>query len=120
MDVISGVILKTFREFIYPTERPTLSKLCKKVTKIRQHQVDKGIPLEMCLNKFNDWMGKVINKHNLTWDTDEYGEKVNTAFVAWNNEDIEYLWMECSRKRIRMPSYFYKWIDLVFIWKVSL
>lgn len=119
IEVITGIIVSEFREFLRPTERPILSKFCKEVTNIRQHQVDRGITLKECMTKFDDWVEKLTNKYNMKWGScDLCRNDVNTALVTWNNWDIEYLWSECTRKNIYMPNYFDKWADLVFIWKV--
>jgi len=60
-----GEILSTFRSFVQPQNQPTLSEFCKKLTGIRQREIDGAEPFSHVLKEFQAW----LNHPFWTWSS---------------------------------------------------
>jgi inhibitor of KinA sporulation pathway (predicted exonuclease) len=54
----NGEVISEFCEFIKPKINQELSEFCKKLTTIKQHQVDSADLFPAVLERFHDWIGK--------------------------------------------------------------
>jgi len=100
--------------FVKPTEQPTLSTFCTKLTGITQEVVDSAQTIEDTLKKVHDWL---VEKKLLFC---EYEEALTTT-----NHDIQFLFAtdgkwdfkkflipELQRKHIRIPYYYTHVLDV--------
>jgi len=97
-----------FQSFVKPEKHPYLTGFCIGLTGITQEIVDNAPKFLDVLNSFEQWM----EKNNLIKDG-EILESSSFSLVTWSNSDIQaMLASQCKREKIKLPSYFHKWIDL--------
>ncbi|ESO87198.1 hypothetical protein LOTGIDRAFT_183637 [Lottia gigantea] len=115
LNLSNGEIEDEFQFYIQPQEEPVLSMFCKELTGISQQQVDEGIPLALCIKKFNHWLEKIEREKNIMFNNADFvppGVKAATV-VTWSDWDLSVcLLYEARRKQIRTPYQLNNWIDL--------
>jgi len=100
LDAATGELGASFRVFVRPTEHPVLSTFCTKLTGVRQQDVDAAPTLAEALVLVDDW----LRAQGVTRDF---------AFAADSPFDFRrFLHPECERKKVVLPSYYYRWIDV--------
>ncbi len=57
VDVETGEVLDTFQAFVQPIHRPTLSAFCKRLTNIKQRDVDLAQTFAAVLDAWKAWLG---------------------------------------------------------------
>lgn len=120
LNLQSRVIEADFHTFIRPTEEPKLSDFCKSYTGISQSDVDNGLLLSEAIRKFHEWIRSFRFSKGIVL-MDDATQKQNTVFVTWTDMDLGiYLPRECSRKKIKLPPYFNRWIDSREYYSVSI
>lgn len=77
--------------------------------------------MDKAILDFNKWMKDIVTKHNLVlYKTNSSDINGNTALMTWSDWDFGVcLKKECSRKRIKKPTYFDQWIDLRALYRVN-
>ncbi|XP_041364611.1 ERI1 exoribonuclease 2-like [Gigantopelta aegis] len=110
----SGQIESEFQYYVQPSEHPVLSDFCKQLTGITQDQVEQGIPLSLCLKKFDHWISRLHKEKGVTFTVDNSKTVAAlTTIVTWSDWDLGVcLQYECRRKQIRKQPVFNSWIDL--------
>ncbi|CAD5124542.1 DgyrCDS12820 [Dimorphilus gyrociliatus] len=112
----TGKVESEFHYYVQPQEHPILSDFCKELTGITQAQVERGIPLRLCLDLFCKWMRKMSEEKGFVFDN-RLGKKA-CAFITWSDWDLSVcLHNECKRKQIRKPIELNSWIDLRRVFK---
>lgn len=120
LNLQSRVIEADFHTFIRPTEEPILSEFCRNYTGITQNDVDNGVILSDAIKQFHEWIQSFRFSKGIIL-MDDGKRKQNTVFVTWTDFDLGiYLPKECTRKHIKLPPYFDKWIDLRDYYSVSI
>lgn len=112
VDLKTGQICDEFREYLKPREFPTLSDFCVNLTNISQQTVNQGISIEECLTRFDAWIKKVILTYQLQLPKMRENDQGNCVLATWTVWDSICLSKECSRKKIKKPSYFGQWCDV--------
>jgi len=110
----TGIIEKEFHRYLRPVEYPILSDYCKNLTGIAQKTVDEGELFPNVVEDFRKWMKDTVKEKNLILPkTTKSLPEGNCALVSWGNWDfLIQLKNECTRKKVRRPSFFNQWIDL--------
>ncbi len=118
LDTHTLEIVDTFQEYIKPIHHPKLTDYCVNLTGITQEQVDNGISLFECLQKYETW----LRKNNIRKGSQEDMSKI----VAEGKEDFILLtcgdWdlntmlaRQMCYEEMRYsiyPDYFKKWINI--------
>lgn len=114
INLTTGEIEKEFHEYLRPVEIPILSEYCVNLTGITQETVDEGELFADVMEKFRKWMKETIQEKKLVLPkTRKSNPDGNCAMVTWGNWDfLIQLRNECTRKKVRRPSFFNQWIDL--------
>ncbi|XP_055695652.1 ERI1 exoribonuclease 2 [Lutzomyia longipalpis] len=114
LNLETGKIEKEFQRYVFPTENPKLSAFCTRLTGITQDQVDNGVPLCTCLMLFTNWVKEILNEKGLTFpNCNRDNLHGDIALATWTNWDLGLcLRLECSRKRLKKPSFCNQWIDI--------
>ncbi|NWH40919.1 ERI2 exoribonuclease, partial [Chloropsis hardwickii] len=117
LNTSTGAIESEFHMYVQPQEHPILSEFCTKLTGITQNQVDKGVPLNICLSQFLKWIQKIQKEKKIMFSTDSQSNSTSEAnacaFVTWTDWDLGVcLHYECKRKQLRKPDILNSWIDL--------
>ena len=103
IDVKKLEVAYKFHHYIKPTENPILSKFCTELTGIEQNTVDKGILLTEALSKLDDFMKET----NII--------KSNFIIATCGDQDLKQcLREEAKYKKITLPDYLKKWINIKF------
>ncbi|PAV82935.1 hypothetical protein WR25_00959 [Diploscapter pachys] len=90
-----------FHKYIKPTINPTLTTFCTSLTRIEQETVNNGKKLFGVLKDFDSWLEENQIK------------QTNFTFVTYSDWDLKFVLSdECRAKKIKIPEYFTKWIDL--------
>ncbi|KAM9769787.1 ERI1 exoribonuclease 2 [Menidia menidia] len=120
LNTSTGEIESEFHTYVQPQEHPVLSEFCTELTGIVQEQVEAGIPLQICLSRFNRWlqnlqlrMGVAFpNRQQASSSTPAVSQKLCT-FLTWSDWDLGVcLQYECKRKQLHKPGVLNSWIDL--------
>ncbi|XP_013390057.1 ERI1 exoribonuclease 2 [Lingula anatina] len=113
MNTNNGEVESEFHHYVQPSENPMLSEFCKKLTGISQEQVEEGIPLSLCLSKFNTWIKNISQERKLVFEQSVSEGQNLCTIVTWSDWDLGVcLLYECRRKQIRKPAALNSWIDL--------
>ncbi|XP_064529022.1 ERI1 exoribonuclease 2 [Pseudopipra pipra] len=117
LNTSTGEIESEFHVYVQPQEHPVLSEFCTELTGITQDQVDKGVPLNICLSLFMKWIQKIQKEKKIIFSTDTQSNFSSEAkactFVTWTDWDLGVcLQYECKRKQLRKPDILNSWIDL--------
>ncbi|NXD49463.1 ERI2 exoribonuclease, partial [Corvus moneduloides] len=117
LNTSTGEIESEFHMYVQPQENPILSGFCTGLTGITQDQVDKGVPLNICLSQFLKWIQKIQKEKKIIFSTDSQSNSTSEAkacaFVTWTDWDLGVcLHYECKRKQLRKPEILNSWIDL--------
>ena len=80
-----GEVLSIFNKFVKPTVNPILSDFCKKLTSIRQDDVDRSRPFPHIIDIFKDWI-------------DIYDEPY--CLVSWGKYDKRQLIADCNLHKL--------------------
>ncbi|KAK5899011.1 hypothetical protein CesoFtcFv8_008532 [Champsocephalus esox] len=119
LNTSTGEIESEFHTYVQPQERPLLSEFCTELTGIKQAQVEAGIPLQICLSRFNRWLQKVQVEKGLVFPNRQEKSSAPSpsqkpcAFVTWSDWDLGVcLQYECKRKQLHKPDVLNSWIDL--------
>nr|XP_033818821.1 ERI1 exoribonuclease 2 isoform X2 [Geotrypetes seraphini] len=123
LNTSNGDIVSEFQSYVQPQEHPFLSEFCTELTGIKQDQVDKGLPLKICLSQFSKWIAKLQQENQFTFISavaNDSGPGSNLcAFVTWSDWDLGVcLHYECKRKQLRKPDILNSWIDLRATYKL--
>ncbi|KAJ4944256.1 hypothetical protein JOQ06_012801 [Pogonophryne albipinna] len=119
LNTSTGEIESEFHTYVQPQERPLLSEFCTELTGIKQVQVEAGIPLQICLSRFNRWLQKMQVEKGLVFPNGQQKSSAPSpsqkpcAFVTWSDWDLGVcLQYECKRKQLHKPDVLNSWIDL--------
>ncbi|MCA1064519.1 3'-5' exonuclease (plasmid) [Rossellomorea sp. AcN35-11] len=86
VDLETGKPVKYYETMIKPDAFPTLSVFCKQLTRIKQSEVDNGVPFEQLINELT-----------------EIYETYNPYIVTWSHRDKEWLMQACSKANVPFP-----------------
>ncbi|KAK7929631.1 hypothetical protein WMY93_006026 [Mugilogobius chulae] len=119
LNTSTGSVEAEFHSYVQPQEHPTLSGFCTELTGITQAQVEAGVPLHICLSRFNRWLVTQQQQKSLVFPNTQHSTakapdtpKLCT-FLTWSDWDLGVcLLYECKRKQINKPSVLNSWIDL--------
>jgi inhibitor of KinA sporulation pathway (predicted exonuclease) len=100
LDASTRQVVSEFREFVQPTENPTLSRYCKSLTSITQRQVADAQPLEVVLESFSTWL------------LEQTGPATALPVTCGDWDLKMVLPRECQRKGIRIPQTLEKWVNI--------
>ncbi|PAV76879.1 hypothetical protein WR25_26775 [Diploscapter pachys] len=90
-----------FHQYVKPTVNPILTPFCTSLTGIIQNTVDNGKTLPEVLKDFDFWLEENQIK------------QTNFAFVTCGDWDLKFaLPDECQAKKMQIPEYFTKWINV--------
>ncbi|VDM31981.1 unnamed protein product [Hydatigera taeniaeformis] len=111
----TGQVVDEFHRYVRPTESPTLSDFCKKLTGISQRTVDTASDLQQVLQEFENWLELKKKEYDCVF---KLGRSNAAVFVTWTDWDIRTcLWGECQRKRLSLPVDLLTRIDLKAVFK---
>ncbi|XP_037945030.1 ERI1 exoribonuclease 2-like isoform X2 [Teleopsis dalmanni] len=116
----TGKIEAEFHKYILPIEIPKLSAFCTSLTGITQKTVESGMPLQIALTIFQEWLRKELRARNLVLPkmTKESKQSKSCALVTWTDWDFGIcLAKECARKGLKKPSFFNQWIDIRAVYR---
>ena len=54
---------------------------------LMQHQVDDGIPINLCLSRFSHWLKKLVQEKNVSYNMAGSAESRRCTFVTWSGEN---------------------------------
>ncbi|XP_061587216.1 ERI1 exoribonuclease 2 [Cololabis saira] len=119
LNTSTGEVESEFHAYVQPQEHPILSEFCTELTGITQDQVEAGLPLHICLSRFNRWLqrlrlelGVVFPDKLQTYSAPLPSQKLST-FLTWSDWDLGVcLQYECKRKQLHKPDVLNSWIDL--------
>ncbi|XP_014907113.1 ERI1 exoribonuclease 2 [Poecilia latipinna] len=119
LNTSSGEVESEFHMYVQPQEHPVLSEFCTELTGITQVQVEAGVPLQICLSRFNRWVqnlqldkGVMFPNKQQTCSASDVSQKLCT-FLTWSDWDLGVcLQYECKRKQLHKPDVLSSWIDL--------
>lgn len=80
-----GDILSSFNQFVRPLVNPTLSPFCKRLTSIKQRNVNSAGTFPAVAQKFQDWIGVGDEEFSLN---------------AWGEQDILFLKNDCQLHKL--------------------
>ncbi|KAF3687929.1 ERI1 exoribonuclease 2 [Channa argus] len=93
LNTSTGEIESEFHTYVQPQEHPILSSFCSELTGITQMQVEAGIPLQMCLSRFNRWLqnlqlelGVVFPRRQQIYTAPSPSQRLCT-FLTWSGLD---------------------------------
>ncbi|PCI32082.1 MAG: exonuclease [Elusimicrobia bacterium] len=87
--------LDDFSIFVHPTEEPTLSDFCKKLTSITQPDIDNALLFPDAFEKFLEWVGDGPHR-----------------FCSWGAYDLKQFRVDCDRNNIPMPDWLEPHVNL--------
>ncbi|KAM4750444.1 ERI1 exoribonuclease 2 [Anableps anableps] len=119
LNTSSGEVESEFHTYVQPQEHPVLSEFCTDLTGITQVQVEAGVPLQICLSRFNRWVqnlrlekGVIFPNKQQICSASSPSQKLCT-FLTWSDWDLGVcLQYECKRKQLHNPDVLNSWIDL--------
>ncbi|XP_041474047.1 ERI1 exoribonuclease 2-like [Lytechinus variegatus] len=112
LNATNGQLESEFQQYVMPDEHPILSDFCTEFTGISQEQVENGVPLFICLNKFTSWLKRIESEKNVAYNRSTDDTKKLCTFVTWSDWDLGVcLHYECQRKQLYKPSTLNHWID---------
>uniref|UniRef100_A0A3Q2D211 ERI1 exoribonuclease 2 n=1 Tax=Cyprinodon variegatus TaxID=28743 RepID=A0A3Q2D211_CYPVA len=119
LNTSTGEVESEFHTYVQPQEHPVLSEFCTELTGITQGQVESGVPLQICLSRFNRWLqnlrmekGVMFPNNKQTSSASSPSQKLCT-FLTWSDWDLGVcLQYECKRKQLHKPDVLNSWIDL--------
>jgi inhibitor of KinA sporulation pathway (predicted exonuclease) len=79
-----GEVLAVFNKFVKPTVNPVLSDFCKKLTTIKQNEVDASRTFPKIIQEWQDWI-----------DIDE-----DYRLASWGKFDIQLLRNDCNLHKL--------------------
>jgi len=107
----------TLQVYVRPTENPTLSLFCRKLTGINQAHVEQAPILLDALPQIDEWLqlhsllpcsGLQTLSENSSWP-------YKFALVTDGGRDpVSFVAIECKRKGVPMPSYYKRWVNLEY------
>ncbi|GET90314.1 hypothetical protein, conserved [Leishmania tarentolae] len=102
VDVRLQRVVAEFHRFVRPRYKRELSPFCKKLTGMRQEDVDTAPSLEEVIRQFERWLSQTLPPH------------ARCIFVTDGPMDLrEFMYYHSvSRQGIRFPSLFYQFIDV--------
>ncbi|KAM3864622.1 ERI1 exoribonuclease 2 [Diretmus argenteus] len=118
LNTSTGVVESEFHTYVQPQEHPILSEFCTELTGITQRQVEAGVPLHICLSRFNRWLQTLHLQMGVVFPGEQKGSTPSTsqkpcAFLTWSDWDLGVcLQYECKRKQLHKPDVLNSWIDL--------
>ena len=92
---ISNQPISDYQKFVLPVENPQLSEFCKKLTTIKQSQIDTSHHFPDVFEEFLEW----INQEEF-------------ILCSWGNFDMELIELECKRHSMSLPKNFMYHINL--------
>ncbi|KAF3852593.1 hypothetical protein F7725_005948 [Dissostichus mawsoni] len=138
LNTSTGEIESEFHTYVQPQERPLLSEFCTELTGIKQvsvyshkckaenspahfygsvfftacnMQVEAGIPLQICLSRFNRWLQKMQVEKGLVFPNGpQKSSAPSPSHRVLSSRDWDLgvcLQYECKRKQLHKPDMFY-------------
>lgn len=95
MESSSGPIIREFAAFVRPMASPQLSDFCRRLTSIRQEDIDQANHFRNVLPRFLKWIG--VEPFTL---------------CSWGVYDLNQLRQDCRRHKLEFPSTFERHINL--------
>lgn len=97
IDIESGTIVDKIEQFVKPTKNLQLSEFCKKLTSIKQSDVNAGISISNALEAHY----RFIQKYN------------NSVLVTCGDWDLQkMLPMDANHNKLDVQNYYNKWINI--------
>ena len=91
-----------FHTYVQPSEHPTLTPFCTKLTGITQEMVDGKPSLQEVLSMFDQWMTKENLKDN-----------PSICFVTCGDWDLKTMLPgQCEHLKVTVPPYFKRWVNI--------
>jgi len=87
--------MSDFVQFVRPVENPILTEFCKKLTSIKQTQIDKAPTFGTAFGNFLNWIGTEPFK-----------------LCSWGKFDYDIILIECDRHGLEMPDNMIEHINL--------
>ncbi|XP_072240812.1 ERI1 exoribonuclease 2 [Leuresthes tenuis] len=119
LNTSTGEVESEFHAYVQPQEHPILSEFCTELTGITQVQVEAGIPLQICLSRFNRWLQNLQLEAGVAFPNKRQAGPAPSpspkmcAFLTWSDWDLGVcLQYECKRKQLHKPDVLNSWIDL--------
>ncbi|KAJ8001401.1 hypothetical protein DPEC_G00169130 [Dallia pectoralis] len=118
LNTYTGEVESEFHTYVQPQEHPLLSEFCTELTGITQIQVEAGVPLHICLSRFNRWLQNLELQRGVVFPRGPTSLAAATkqhpcTFVTWSDWDLGVcLLYECKRKQLHKPDVLNSWIDL--------
>ncbi|KAM4595766.1 ERI1 exoribonuclease 2 [Fundulus diaphanus] len=119
LNTSSGEVESEFHTYVQPQEHPFLSEFCTELTGITQAQVEAGVPLQICLSRFNRWVQNLQLEKGVMFPNKQQPcpasspSKKLCTFLTWSDWDLGVcLQYECKRKQLHKPDVLNSWIDL--------
>ncbi|XP_076004118.1 ERI1 exoribonuclease 2 [Genypterus blacodes] len=113
LNTSTGEVESEFHAYVQPHEHPILSAFCTELTGITQAQVEAGIPIHICLSRFNRWLQTLQLQMGVVFSREQTGSQKQCAFLTWSDWDLGVcLQYECKRKQLHKPDVLNSWIDL--------
>lgn len=98
VDASTGEVLDVFREFVRPTNNPTVSEFIHGLTGIEQTSVDDADEFPEVLARFMEWIGD---------------RATDSVFVTCGHWDLKTMMpQQCKWSGISIPPLFKSWINL--------
>ena len=101
-DSVNDTVVDTFRSYCKPLLNPCLTSFCKKLTGIKQEDVDTAPLFTDVLKLFENW----LKKHDLL-------SSENVGFITDGSKDFSvFLNVNCVLCKVSYPKWAFKWINL--------
>jgi inhibitor of KinA sporulation pathway (predicted exonuclease) len=100
--------------YVKPKIHPKITDFCTELTGITQEDVENGVSLPVALEQTHEWLHKhgLVSAHITNYTVPNH-EPVHFSFCTdgpWDFRD--FLSPECTRKGIAIPSYYYNWVNM--------
>ena len=95
LESASGPVSREFGAFVRPVVSPQLSEFCKRLTSIRQEDVDSADPFPEVFRRFLDWIGPEP-----------------FTLCSWGAYDLNQFRKDCRRHGLELPPAFERHVNL--------
>ena len=108
LDLRTLALGASWRTYVKPTEHPTLSEFCTRLTGITQEQVDGGVPLAAALASLDSF----VQAHVPSGST--------LLCATWSDWDLQHMLASEARwRRLQLPTYLQSWCDLRSVFRTQ-
>jgi 3'-5' exoribonuclease 1 len=108
VDAATATTIGEFHRYVRPTEEPTLSAFCRKLTGITQPDVDAAMPLNVVLDEFDAWLTELG-----LFDAQTGARQRRWALATDGPWDLNHFCArECARKGIRERAHLREYVNV--------